>query len=60
MSKRIYVGLQDPRKLAAVARKTGISQDLLKKAAAGQIELSPSDLKKVSEALRATARPRPD
>lgn len=57
MSKKIYVGLQDPRKLATVARETGISPDLLKKAAAGQVELSPSDLKKVSAAL---ARPRTD
>ncbi len=51
MSKRIYLELQDSRKLASVASKTGISADLLKKAAAGKAELSPSDLEKVSAAL---------
>ncbi len=53
MSKRIYVGLQDPRKLAAVARKTGISTELLKQAAQGRAKLSDADQKKVAEALKA-------
>ncbi len=52
MSKRIYQELQDARKLAVVARKTGISADLLKKAAKGQVELSAADQAKVSKALQ--------
>ncbi len=59
MSKRIYLELKDSRKLALVARKTGISADLLKKAAEGRAELSASDLEKVSSALNVSeARPR--
>ena len=52
MSKRIYLELQDARKLATVAAKTGISRDLLKKAAEGRIELSSSDQEKVVAALK--------
>lgn len=51
MSKKIYVGLQDPRKRSLVARKTGISADTLKKAAEGRLKLSSSDLEKVAKAL---------
>lgn len=52
MSKRIYQELQDPRKLVAVARKTGIPSDLLKKVAAGRAELSAADQEKVGKALQ--------
>lgn len=55
MSKRIYVGLQDPRKAADVSRKTGISLSRLQQAAAGKSELTRSELAKVERAL---ARPR--
>ena len=55
MSKRIYVGLEDPRRAADVSRKTGISLSRLQQAAAGKTELTRSELEKVERAL---ARPR--
>ena len=55
MSKRIYVGLQDPRRAADVSRKTGISLSRLQQAAAGKAELTRSELEKVERAL---GRPR--
>ena len=51
MSKRIYVGLADPRKAADVARKTGIDASRLRQAAAGKVELSKEELAKVSRVL---------
>lgn len=51
MSKRIYVGLEDPRKAAEVARKTGISLSRLQQAAAGKLELNSAELEKLTRAL---------
>ena len=51
MSKRIYVGLEDPRKAAEVAKKTGIALSRLQQAAAGKLELSPAELDKVNRVL---------
>ena len=55
MSKRIYVGLKDPRRATDVSGKTGIPLSRLQQAAAGKAELTRSELEKVERAL---ARPR--
>jgi len=52
MSKRIYVGLEDPRKVAEVAKKAGIDLSRLQQAAAGKLELSAAEHDKVTQALR--------
>jgi len=52
MAKRIYVGLQDPRKAADVAKKTGIALSRLQQAAAGKLELSASELDKIGRVLQ--------
>lgn len=51
MSKRIYFGIEDPRKAAEVARKTGISLSRLQQAAAGKLELSSAELDKLKRVL---------
>ena len=53
MSKRIYVGLKDPRRAAEVAKKTGISLSRLQQAVAGKLELSAAEHDKVKQVLRA-------
>lgn len=50
MAKRIYVG--DPRKLASLARRTGISQTKLQQASEGKIALSTDEIRKVERALK--------
>ena len=51
MSKRIYVGLKDPRVASDIAGKTGIELSRLQQAAEGKLELGKAELELVEKAL---------
>ena len=52
MAKRIYIGLEDRKKAAEVARQTEIGLDRLLQAAAGKLKLSAAEHEKVNRALK--------